>query len=191
MTSIKRILHKQKRPPKEDGEMITAYRDGQVTARTKRRAIGYTESAEKASNVQGVVAGDVVIHGLDGFAGAIGSAEVDGVCSPVYHVCQTASNSDSDCISRLLRILAVTGYLQTFTSSTRERAFDFRNWELFGSIQIPLLSCEEQARIGSQIRALRPLKEVVTASQLLAAEHRRTLITAVVTGQLDVPENAV
>lgn len=180
---IRRLLRKVTRAG-QDGDMITAFRDGQVTARALRRAEGYTESWTEAARVQGVVAGDIVVHGLDGFAGAIGTAEVSGVCSPVYHVCVPEDGGDSHFYGRLLRLLAVEGYLSLFASSTRERAVDFRNWDLFGRIPIPRVHLADQRRIGEQIRRLAPLEVAVERSAELVAERKQALISAAVTGQL-------
>jgi type I restriction enzyme S subunit len=184
---IKRLMSPVVRQVEPSTEMITAYRDGQVTARSLRRAEGYTESGEPGTNVQGVLRGDIVVHGLDGFAGAIGCAEVDGMCSPVYHVCVPTMGGDPDYIARMLRILAITGYLQLFATSTRERAVDFRNWDLFGRIPVPNVPLSEQMRIGDQIRALRPLQEKVRRYVTLVMEHRQALITAAVTGEFQIP----
>lgn len=185
---IKRALTKMRRSAAgRDGDMVTAFRDGQVTARFLRRAEGYTESWLEGSQVQGVRRSDVVVHGLDGFAGAIGTSEVDGVCSPVYHVCTPVGETDPLYIGRLLHVLAVSGYLGLFASSTRERAVDFRNWNLFGRIPIPAVQADEQQRIAVAMRKLAPLKELVDQSARLAREHRQALITAAVTGKLSIP----
>jgi type I restriction enzyme S subunit len=183
---MKRALIKHERPA-DAGEMVTAYRDGQVTARSSRRSDGYTEAWTEGAVVQGVRRGDVVIHGLDGFAGAIGTSEVDGICSPVYHVCSPAAGGDPVYFGRLLRILAVSGYLGLFASSTRERAVDFRNWELFGRIPIPEVPLAEQRKVASYIRRIGPLKDVVDRSVQLATEYRKALITNAVTGQIAIP----
>jgi type I restriction enzyme S subunit len=182
---IKRQLRKMTRPSVSGAATITAFRDGQVTARHLRRADGYTDSWTDGSLQQGVLAGDVVIHGLDGFSGAIGVAEVDGTCSPVNHVCQPITG-DPDFLGRLLRILATTGYLQLFATSTRERAVDFRNWQRFGEIQIPTAGPAEQARVGQLVRSTRPLRAATEQQIVLLRERRKALITAAVTGELVV-----
>ena len=187
---LRRQLEKLDRPPEPDGEMITAFRDGQVTTRSQRgREEGFTESWTDAARVQGVEEGDVVIHGLDGFAGAIGYAECAGVCSPVYHVCRPIQG-EAVYFGRLLRLLATTGYLGNFATSTRERAVDFRNWDLFGRIPIPTAPAEVQVEISQKIRNLRPLKVAVERSALLAAEFKQALITAAVTRELDLSKAA-
>lgn len=184
---LKRHLEKLNRRAANGAMVVTAFRDGQVTARSHRRAEGFTESWTTGAKVQGVRSGDVVIHGLDGFAGAIGTAEVDGVCSPIYHVTRPIDGGDAHFYGRLLRLLATTGYLGNFATSTRERAVDFRNWDLFGSIPIPAVELREQLVIGDLLRLLRPAQALVERSERLLLERRQALITAAVTGQLEIP----
>ncbi|WP_285586573.1 restriction endonuclease subunit S [Herbidospora sp. NBRC 101105] len=183
---IRRVLAKVVRPAVEGAEIITAFRDGQVTARSLRRADGYTLSASAEAQGQNVGVDDVVVHGLDGFAGAIGTAETSGNCSPVYHVCVPINDGDSLFYGRLLRVLAVSGYLGLFAISTRERAVDFRNWDLFGRIPVPDIPLNEQREIGDLIKAIRPLRTQIDRSNTLASERRQSLITVAVTGQIDV-----
>ena len=184
---IRRVLAKLDRPPDQDAPVVTAFRDGQVTARALRRFEGFTESWTEGARVQGVMRGDVVVHGLDGFAGAIGMAEADGVCSPVYHVCAPIDGGDADFYGRMLRLLATTGYLGNFATSTRERAVDFRNWDLFGRIPVPVVPVAEQRQIGNLIRHLHPIRERVGSSESLIKERRQALISAAVSGRLDIP----
>lgn len=183
---IGRRLEKLRRPAAADSQTITAFRDGQVTSRGLRRADGYTESWTENSAQQGVETGDVVIHGLDGFAGAIGVAEASGACSPVYHVCRS-TDGDADFLARLLRLLAVTGYLSLFATSTRERAVDFRNWDRFRHIPIPEVPAERQREIGDMIRSIGPLRVAAEEFVALLQERRGSLVTAVVAGEMEVP----
>ncbi|MFE5108450.1 restriction endonuclease subunit S [Streptomyces sp. NPDC056663] len=183
---LRRLLTKMVRPAVANLGIITAYRDGQVTERGLRRAEGYTLSASADPQGQHVRVGDVVVHGLDGFAGAIGTSEASGNCSPVYHVCVPAGDGDARFLGRLLRLLALQGYLGNFATSTRERAVDFRNWDLFGRIPAPVVPAAAQREIGEMITKLRPVREAIERSETLAAERRQALITAAVTGQFDV-----
>lgn len=185
---IRRLLHKHVRWVSE-GEMITAFRDGQVTSRSARGREGFTNAWTEGARVQRVDVGDVVVHGLDGFSGAIGDAQQAGVCSPAYHVC-TPLIGDGAFYGRLLRLLALDGYLGNFAVSTRERAVDFRNWDLFGRIPVPVVPIDVQMEIGDRIRGIRPLRDRIRQSETLALEHRQALITAAVTGELPVPEVA-
>ena len=58
-----------------------------VLLRKNRRVRGCTESL-KEIGYQGIRWGDLVIHGMDAFAGAIGVADSDGKGTPVYSVCK-------------------------------------------------------------------------------------------------------
>ncbi|MFG1814467.1 restriction endonuclease subunit S [Kribbella sp. NPDC049174] len=187
VTTIRQVLAKLDRPASLVSETVTAFRDGQVTARSRRRLDGYTESWTESSRLQGVHEGDVVVHGLDGFAGAIGTSEADGVCSPVYHVCTPKKGGDPVYLGRMLHVLATDGYLGLFSSSTRERAVDFRNWDLFGRIPVPQVPLPEQRIIAEMIKNLSPLKDAVARSADLARERKQALIAAVVSGEMNVP----
>ncbi|WP_369253359.1 restriction endonuclease subunit S [Geodermatophilus amargosae] len=185
-TQMRRQLIKMVRPATwSDGDAVTAFRNGQVIARSERRADGYTEASSQQSQAQGVEAGDLVIHGLDGFAGAIGTSESDGVCSPAYHVCQVR-DGDADFYGRLLRLMAVNGYLSLYGGSSRERAVDFRNWSSFSQTPIPVVSVEQQSHIGEMIRALRPLGVKIAQLQSLLDERKQALVTAAISGHLDI-----
>jgi type I restriction enzyme S subunit len=186
---LRRVLGKHKDAARPGTPLVTAYRDGQVTLRKLRRAEGYTEAAENSGYFV-VSADDVVLHGLDGFAGAVGTAEASGACSPVYHVLRPLSDADPHYWGRMLRVLAVTGYLALFVTSTRERAYDMRNWEVMGRIPVPVVPIHEQRRIGNVLRKIPALRDVFDRSIALLQEHRQALITAAVTGQLDIPEAA-
>jgi type I restriction enzyme, S subunit len=183
---LRRILEKHKDAAPPGTPLVTAYRDGQVTLRELRRAEGYTEAAENSGYFV-VAAGDVVLHGLDGFAGAVGTAEASGACSPAYHVLRPLGDADPHYWGRMLRVLAVTGYLALFVTSTRERAYDMRNWEVMGRVPVPVIPIHEQRRIGNVLRRIPALRDVFGRSITLLQEHRQALITAAVTGQLDIP----
>lgn len=183
---IRWAMKKLSRPVIPTDEVITAFRNGQVTSRSIRRSEGYTLAASAEPQGQGVEAGDIVIHGLDGFAGAIGDSEASGNCSPAYHVCAPIDDGNSAFYGRLLRLLALSDYLALFGASARERAVDFRNWQIFGHAPIPQVSPTEQHEIGTLITNIRPLREEVKRFNERLAERRKALITAAVTGQIDV-----
>ncbi len=183
---LRRVVKKLERWVIDGGEMITAFRDGEVMTRTARGRDGFTDAWTDGARFQAVSCGDVVVHGLDGFSGAIGDSQSDGVCSPIYHVCRPDDGGDPAFYGRLLRLLATSGYLGNFATSTRERAVDFRNWDLFGRIPIPRVPIDEQVRVGNLIRSVRPLREKVRASEALAMERRQALITAAVSGEIEI-----
>ena len=187
---LKRLLVKLRRPVIEGSGVVTAFRDGEVTLRSNRREEGFTFS-ETETGYQGVATGDLVFHGLDGFAGAVGISDSDGQSTPVYHVCRLRDNEDNlRFIAYLLRYLGHSGFLATQAPSVRQRAVDFRNWHTFGQIPLSLPDPEEQQRIVTELdksaaEFLNTKTTIEKAIELLQ-ERRSALITAAVTGQIEV-----
>ena len=71
------------KPIREDDGVITCFRDGEVTLRSNRREDGFTFAIQEIG-YQGVDVGDLVVHGMDGFAGAIGISDSRGKASPAH-----------------------------------------------------------------------------------------------------------
>ena len=187
---LKRLLVKLRRPVIEGSGVVTAFRDGEVTLRSNRREEGFTFS-ETEAGYQGVATGDLVFHGLDGFAGAVGISDSDGQSTPVYHVCRLRDDEDNlRFIAYLLRYLGHSGFLATQAPSVRQRAVDFRNWQTFGQIPLSLPDPEEQERIVTELdeNAVEFLNTKTTVEKAieLLQERRSALITAAVTGQIEV-----
>ncbi|MFI5906287.1 hypothetical protein [Dactylosporangium sp. NPDC051541] len=144
---LRRVLQKQKRPISVSDDVVTAYRDGVVTLRSYRREDGYTFS-DLEQGYQGVRKGDLVFHALDGFAGAVGVADADGKCSPVYHVCTPLRDGDTRYIAYVLRAMGSSGFLALQAGAVRQRSVDFRTWETFARLPILFPPSGEQKRIS-------------------------------------------
>ncbi|SET34940.1 type I restriction enzyme, S subunit [Nitrosomonas marina] len=139
-------LQRDVRP--EDG-VVTAFRDGQVTLRSKRRIDGFTESI-KEIGYQGVRKGDLLVHAMDGFAGAIGVSDSDGKCSPVCSVCVPNKPNQiyMPYYGYLVRQLAVTDFITSLAKGIRERSTEFRFNE-FATLELALPPLEEQQTIAN------------------------------------------
>lgn len=98
----KHLFVRMQRPVRDGEDTVTCFRDGIVTLRKNRRLRGYTE-AIKELGYQGVRVGDLVIHAMDAFAGAVGVSDSDGKCSPVYQVCQPRGQANSSYYAFLVR----------------------------------------------------------------------------------------
>ena len=148
INTAKRIFRKEKRPIVKD-EIVTAFRDGEVTQRKNRRTSGFT-MADKEIGYQGVEPGDLVIHAMDAFAGAIGVSDSQGKCSPVCSICTPITEVDTYYYSYLLRAYSFLGYIESMAKGIRERSTDFRytTFAITPLIQPPL---EEQKKITTFI----------------------------------------
>ena len=139
------LFHKMDRPVRDADEVITCFRDGTVTLRKNRRTEGFTESL-KEIGYQGVRKGDLVIHQMDAFAGAVGVSDSDGKGTPVYSVCHPTQNADPFYYAHIVREMGRNQWILALAKGIRERSTDFRYSE-FAKQALPLPPLPEQASI--------------------------------------------
>lgn len=122
----KDIFNHRKEEALEDDEIVTAFRDGQVTLRKNRRTDGFTNSI-KEHGYQHINSGDLVIHEMDAFAGAIGVSDSSGKSTPVYTVCYAKNeNINHHFYSHFFRTMAKTGFINSLAKGIRVRSTEFR-----------------------------------------------------------------
>jgi len=121
----KNLLNLMNRPVREDDDVVTCFRDGEVILRSERRTEGFTMS-DKEIGYQGINKGDIVIHGMDGFAGSMGISKSTGKGSPVLIVCNPKSDDDARYIIYYLRSLAMNNVFVALATGIRERSCDLR-----------------------------------------------------------------
>jgi type I restriction enzyme S subunit len=141
----KYMYKKENRPVSEDDEVVTCFRDGMVTLRKNRRLTGFTEAVQE-TGYQGIRKGDLVIHVMDAFAGAIGVSDSDGKGTPVYSVCTSLGDYNNHYYAYILREMAKRGFIQSLYRGIRERSSDFR-FDVFGKQYLPIPPRSEQDKI--------------------------------------------
>ena len=190
LSRAKNIFERKFRPVRDCDEVVTCFRDGQVTLRKNRRVEGFTESL-KEIGYQGIRKGDLVIHQMDAFAGSIGVSDSDGKGTPVYICClpKDEKNVNVYFYAYLLREMARSGFIKSLYRGIRERSSDFR-FDTFAVQLLPLVPIEEQQEIVNYIEA-----KVANINQLCQAErsqieklkeYKQRLISDVVTGKVKV-----
>lgn len=182
------LFKEEKRPIRQQDEIVTCFRDGQVTLRKNRRLEGFTNSL-KEIGYQGIRKGDLVIHNMDAFAGAIGVSDSDGKGTPVYAVCTPIREDVNQyyyCF--LLRFLAKIGFIQSLAKGIRERSSDFRYGD-FKELLLPVPSRAEQDAIVSYLDAATSKidKAIVMQQKMidLLNERKQIIIQNAVTKGLD------
>jgi len=167
----KELFIQVKRGVRDDDETVTAFRDGVVTRRSNRRTTGFTEAVQFVG-YQGVEPGDLVIHQMDGFAGAIGVSDSRGRCSPVCAVSVPRDTANTYYYARVLRAMAVSGWIAALAKGIRERSTDFR-FSVFREQILPVPPAEEQACIVRYLdhAELRIAKAIAGKSEVLAKLH--------------------
>lgn len=187
MVKLKNGFDLQKRPAIKSAGIVTAFRDGQVTLRSNRRIDGYTEG-DKQIGYQTIHPGDLVIHAMDAFAGAIGVSDSLGQSTPVYSVCTPKPEFNSHFYARALRHIALTGYISSLAKGVRERSTDFR-WADAKELPVPRPPIEEQNNIVSFLdRETAQIDDLIGKQERLLdllAEKRQAIITHAVTKGLD------
>ena len=139
------ILKLLERPITETDGVITCFRNGEVTLRSKRREEGFTISL-KEIGYQGVDEGDLVVHGMDGFAGAIGISDSRGKGSPVLNVLE--SDQCKKYIMYYLRSMAYNGIFLALSTGIRVRSCD-TNWNKLKELLYILPKISEQQLIAN------------------------------------------
>lgn len=189
LEKAKWLFYKADRKPLVDDDIVTCFRDGQVTLRKNRRTEGFT-NALKEHGYQRICKGDLVIHAMDAFAGAIGVSDSDGKSTPVYAACvpRKIGKVNSYYYAYYMRDLALSGFIVSLAKGIRERSTDFR-FNDFAELLLPFPDYEEQTLIANfldkktaQIDDAIAIKEQQIS---LLKERKQIIIQQAVTQGLD------
>lgn len=173
------------RPVKDDDDVITCFRDGQVTLRANRREDGFTISMQEAG-YQGIDIGDLVVHGMDGFAGAIGISDSRGKATPVLNVLDT--NENKKYLMYFLRVMAFSEVFQALSTGIRVRTCD-TNWKKLRNLLYIIPPHSEQQCIASfldmKCSEIDGLTTDIQAQIDTLEQYKRSVITETVTKGLN------
>ena len=177
----KSILTLLERPVLQDDEVITCFRDGQVTLRSNRREEGFTFSLQEVG-YQGIEPGDLVVHGMDGFAGAIGISDSRGKGTPVLNVMDSTQHKPF--LVYYLRCAAYCGLFLSLATGIRVRSCD-TNWNKIKNVLFLMPPLPEQSRIAAFLdRHCAEIDRVIAATQRTIEEYKKlkqSIITEAVT----------
>lgn len=184
----KHILTLLKREVRADDEVVTCFRDGEVVLRKERRQEGFTFS-DKEIGYQGINKGDIVIHGMDGFAGAMGVSKSTGKGSPVLIVCVPTHKDHPQYIIYYLRTLAMRNVFLALATGIRERSCDLR-WNKISELAFLLPPLSEQRAIADYLdKKCAEIDELIAIKQQkieALKEYKKSVIFEYVTGKKEV-----
>ena len=173
---------------RDGDDVITCFRDGEVTLRTNRRDEGFT-FADKEIGYQGINPGDLVVHGMDGFAGSIGISDSRGKASPVLRVLDSAQNKRY--LMYLLRTYAYLGVYLSIADGIRVRSCNL-SWNKLAELPVLLPPLSEQRAIAGFLDGrCAAIDEAVSRQERIIdrlQEYRKSLIHHAVTGKIDCRE---
>lgn len=185
ITKGKYFMSVLERPVRDDDGVITCFRDGVVTLRSNRREDGFTIATVEAG-YQGIEPGDLVVHGMDGFAGAIGISDSRGKGTPALNILDCTENKRY--IMYLLRSMAFSEVFMALSTGIRVRTCD-TNWRKLRELNYLAPPINQQRLISEY------LDRKCTEIDLLVADiqnqidtleqYKRSVITEAVTKGLN------
>lgn len=187
LTKIGYICTKLSRLFKPEDTALICSNSGKVLVRPDD-VTGKMVSDDNA--MQGIHAGDIAIHGMDTWHGAIALSDYDGKITRVVHVCD--STEDKRFIVYYLQHLAFQGVYKLISNGVRGNTSDFRSWDKVSDIWIAIPKTkEEQKNICDYLdRQCKSIEKVIAEKkeQLeVLDEYKKSLIYEYVTGKKEVP----
>ena len=161
VTPLKYILKKLSREKGADDELLVCSNSGDIRKRGDSR-LGLVANSNDI--YQGVRSGDLLIHGMDTWHGAIAVSKFDGMCTPVVHVCDSSQNKEY--VATYLRNMASQQIFKLISNGVRQNTSDFRSWDKLSRIPIPLPPLVEQEKIVSYLEdKTSKIDEVILAKE--------------------------
>ena len=161
VTRLKYILKKLSREKGADDELLVCSNSGDIRKRGDSR-LGLVANSNDI--YQGVRSGDLLIHGMDTWHGAIAVSKFDGMCTPVVHVCDSSQNKEY--VATYLRNMASQQIFKLISNGVRQNTSDFRSWDKLSRIPIPLPPLVEQEKIVSYLEdKTSKIDEVILAKE--------------------------
>lgn len=185
------LRERDQRSEMGEEELLTVSHLTGVTPRYAKRVSMFEADSKEGYKV--CHKSDLVINTLWAWMGAMGIAPMGGIVSPAYHVYELSGQLEPGYIDALVRTSAFAQEVMRHSKgvwSSRLRLYPEGLFE----IQLPVPPIEEQRQIVSYIsnenRKLDALNGATERTIDLLRERRTALITAAVTGQIDVKEMA-
>lgn len=175
-----------------DEELLTVSHLTGVTSRAEKDVNMFM--AESLEGYKRCQAGDLVINTLWAWMGAMGVARQPGIVSPAYNVYQPVAQLDPEYVDLLVRtprfVEEITRYSKGVWSS-RLRLYPEGLYEAW----LPVPPLDEQraivAHVQTETKKLDALAEATERTITLLQERRSALISAAVTGELEIGEATI
>ena len=187
---LKSVLKKIEKEASLDSDIIICSNNGKSFVRGDKKIGLYSDNIKMYQNIN---KGQLMIHGMDTWHGAICISDYNGRCTKVVHVCET--NEDKMYIYYYLRLLAFLEMYKPFSNGVRQNTSDFRSWDKLGQINIIIPPIEKQYEISNTLTEIinnseKLILEIINESKMLN-KLKQSLISEVVTGQIDVRDIAI
>lgn len=170
-------------------ELLTVSHITGVTLRSEKN-VNMIE-AESNEGYKVCLPGDLVINTLWAWMGAMGVTSIHGIVSPAYNIYTPRPRIRTDYVSALVRMPVFAQEAERHSKGVWSSRLRLYPEGLF-SIQMPVPPLDEQAAIAEHIDHVTGDFDVLSVEALraitLLKERRAALISAAVTGKIDVCE---
>ena len=192
-TERARWLFRERDERSDTGEedLLTVSHLTGVTLRSEKDVNMFEAATKEGYKI--CLSGDLVINTMWAWMGAMGVSSLDGIVSPAYNVYEPRARLDSSYVDALVRLSAFAQEVTRHSKgvwSSRLRLYP----EGFFAVSLPVPPLSEQreivAHIANETCKLDGLHDATERTTMLLKERRAALISAAVTGQIDMEQMA-
>jgi len=187
---LKRLYRQSSLCEAPDSEVLSVYRDHGVIPKASR-SDNFNKTPENLDRYLVVRLGDLVVNKMKAWQGSLGVSSYEGIVSPDYEVLNSMSPERfrPDFAHWLLRSPAMIGQYRSRSVGIRPAQWRLY-WQELGNVEVVVPTPERQVASVGLLRAemsqIAVLFERVRDLIAVMKERRSALISAAVTGELDV-----
>ena len=192
-TERARWLFRERDERSDTGEedLLTVSHLTGVTLRSEKDVNMFEAATKEGYKI--CLSGDLVINTMWAWMGAMGVSSLDGIVSPAYNVYEPGVRLDPSYVDALVRLPAFAQEATRYSKgvwSSRLRLYP----EGFFAVSLPVPPLSEQreivAHIANETCKLDELHDATEKTAVLLKERRAALISAAVTGQINMEQVA-
>lgn len=185
---VKRLFTQSKRQGYTDMEVLSVYRDYGVVKKSSRDD-NNNKTPDDLSLYQLVMAGDLVVNKMKAWQGSLGVSEYQGITSPDYVVYSPSHGEAPRFLHYLLRASHMPKVYLSISNGIRPSQWRIEP-EKFEQVEVFLPGKAEQLEIvtylENQLTRINELMLCCEQASNFFSERRSALISAAVTGKIDV-----
>ena len=185
---IKRLFAKTKRQGFPELTVLSVYRDYGVIQKSSRDD-NFNRTPEDLSTYQVVNPGDLVINKMKAWQGSLGISSLSGITSPDYVVYLPRHQEERRFLHHFLRCKLLSSVYVTMSNGIRPNQWRLEP-ERFEELEVSLPPPDEQGQIAEFLDRETAKVDALVAKVRQAINHlneyRTALISAAVTGKIDV-----
>lgn len=189
LVKLKRLFHPSSETSRGGEEVLSVFREFGVVPKMSQDG-NFNRTPEDVSRYLVVQGGDLVVNKMKAWQGSLGISQFDGIVSGDYEVARPiASRLTSEYAHLYLRSPRMIAEYAKRSIGIRPSQWRLY-WDQLGEVEVRVPTLQEQSGAVARLQEQRSVIDALLAKAerfiQLAKERRSALITAAVTGQIDV-----